>query len=268
MEFNGIPDAQAVTTYGIYATKYITLQNVPVALASAMSAATIPAISSSWARRNRQETVEQIRSSINVTMLILIPACVGMAVLSYPIIGLLFPQEETMKIASSLLTYGSPAIVFYGLSTLTNGILQALGEVNAPLRNATKALICNIILVFLLLFLTPLGLYSLIVANCFYPLQVSYLNQKALRKKLKFKQEIRKTYILPLIASIIMGIFVTASYYGLFTLTHKVLIPLVISIILGVIIYFSIILYFYADHPEELEAIPYMNKIIAKLKRT
>lgn len=268
MEFNGIPDAQAVTTYGIYATKYITLQNVPVALASAMSAATIPAISSSWARRNRQETVEQIRSSINVTMLILIPACVGMAVLSYPIIGLLFPQEETMKIASSLLTYGSPAIVFYGLSTLTNGILQALGEVNAPLRNATKALICNIILVFLLLFLTPLGLYSLIVANCFYPLQVSYLNQKALRKKLKFKQEIRKTYILPFIASIIMGIFVTASYYGLFTLTHKVLVPLVISIILGVIIYFSIILYFYADHPEELEAIPYMNKIIAKLKRT
>ena len=70
-------------------------------------------------------------------MLILIPAAVGMAVLSYPIMGVLFPQKETIMTATLLLALGSPAIIFYGLLTLTNGILQALGEVNVPLRNAS-----------------------------------------------------------------------------------------------------------------------------------
>lgn len=69
-------------------------------------------------------------------MMILIPAAIGMAALAYPIMGVLFPQKATIMMATKLLIFGSPAIVFYGLSTLTNGILQALGEVNVPLRNA------------------------------------------------------------------------------------------------------------------------------------
>lgn len=267
MDLKKVTEVEAVINYGIYSTKYIPLQNVPVALASAMSAATIPAISSSWACRNRKETIEQVKSSINVTMLILIPSCVGMAVLSYPIIGLLFPQKETMLTASQLLAFGSPAIVFYGLSTLSNGILQALGEVNIPLKNATKALIYNIIIVTLILLLTPLGLYSLLIGNCFYPLQVCYLNQKALKKKLHYKQEIRRTYILPLVASIIMGIVVYAVYYGLFTLTRSVFVPLILSVIVGIIVYFIIIFFIYSDNPEELDDIPYANRILSKFRR-
>ena len=54
--------------------------------------------------------------------------------------------------ATLLLALGSPAIIFYGLSTLTNGILQALGEVNVPLRNAAFSLVCHIIIIALLLF--------------------------------------------------------------------------------------------------------------------
>ncbi len=267
MEFKGMSDVAAVTSYGIYSTKYIPLQNVPVALASAMSAATIPAISSSWARLDREKTIQQVQSSMSTTMLILIPSCVGMAVLSYPIIGLLFPQKETMEIASHLLAYGSPAIIFYGLSTLSNGILQALGEVNVPLRNATKALVYNVLLVIFLLLVTPLGLYSLLIGNIVYPLQVSFLNQAELRYKLRYRQEIRRTYILPLLSSIIMGIVVYAIYHGLFALTHSVFIPLMISVIVGIVVYFTIILYMYSDHPKYLDDIPYANRLMRKLKR-
>lgn len=267
MEYSGMSTVEVATTYGIYSGKYIVLQNVPVALASAMSTASIPAISTAWATKNRKRTIEHVSSGIRITMLILIPASVGMAILAYPIMGLLFPQKETIQTATALLMFGSPAIVFYGLSTLSNGMLQAIGEVKIPLTNATKALITHCILVVVLLFLTPLGLYSLVIGNCTYALQVCYLNQKALRKKIHYKQEIRRTYILPTLASIIMGIIVAAVYFGLLTLTHKVFIPLMLSIVIGVIVYFAIILYFYMDHPEELESIPYINKIIRRLKK-
>lgn len=267
MNFQGTSSVKAAINYGIYSGEYIVLQNVPVALASAMSTASIPAISTSWATKNYKNTKEHIKSGIRITMMILIPACVGMAVLAFPIMGVLFPQEDTIMTATTLLACGSPAIVFYGLSTLSNGILQALGEVNVPLKNAAKALICHCIIVALLLILTPLSLYSLVIGNCTYALQVCYLNQKALRKKLHYKQEIRRTYILPILASLIMGIIVGACYYGLFILTHKVFFPLILSIIIGIIVYFTIIIYLYADHPKELDSIPYMNRIIAKIKK-
>ena len=63
----------ATTLYGVYSGEYIVLQNVPVALAAAMSTASIPAISSSWSLRDYRQTKEHIRSGIRITMLILIP---------------------------------------------------------------------------------------------------------------------------------------------------------------------------------------------------
>ena len=259
-------DPQSATMWGVYSGQYIVLQNVPVALASAMSTASIPAISSSWSLKNYRETREHIRSGIRVTMMLLIPA-VGMSVLAYPIIGILFPQEETVMISTIMLAVGSPGVVFFGLSTLTNGILQAIGQVNTPLKNAAIALIYHIIITIVLLLLTPLGLYSLVIANCFYGLQVCYLNQKMLRKITHYKQEIRKTYLLPIIASLLMGVIVAIVYYGFFALTRRVLIPLILSVCIGVIVYFVIIIYFYSDHPEELSSIPYANKIIYKFKK-
>lgn len=265
--FHGIDRITYYSYYGIFSTKYITLQNVPVALASAMSTAAIPSISSAWAVGNKREAKEHIRSGISVTMLILIPAAVGMTVLAYPIIGILFPQKETLMLATHLLMMGTPAIVLFGLSTLTNGILQAIGEVNVPLKNASITLVIYAIILTMILLITPFGVYALVFGNCLYPLLVCYLNQKALRKKTGYKQEIRKTYLIPIIASIIMGIVVAIVYYGLFMLTKKVFIPLVLSIMIGIVVYFMIIVYIYWDHPEELYSIPYMRIVFTKLKR-
>lgn len=259
--------ADAVTMWGVYSGEYIVLQNVPVALASAMSTASIPAISSSWSIKDIKQVKEHIRSGMRITMLILIPSAVGMSVLAYPIMGLLFPQENTIQTATILLTVGSPAVIFYGLSTLTNGVLQALGEVNIPLKNSIIALIFHCILTIILLFFTPLGLYSLVAGNCFYGLLVCILNQRALHHKLHFKQGIRTTYILPAIAAIIMGVIVYLCYWGLFSITRQVFLPLMLSIIIGIVVYFMIILYLYSDHPEALASIPYASKIARRIKR-
>lgn len=255
------------TLYGVYTGKYMVLIHVPVALASAMSTASIPAIASSWSIKNYKLTKEHIKSGIRITMLILIPSSIGMCVLAYPILGLIFPQKSTIDIATRMLRIGSPSIVFFGLSTLTNGMLQAIGEVKQPLKNAAIALFWHCLLALGLLKFTPLGLYSLVISNCFYALHVCYLNQKTLHKKAHYKQEIRKTYLLPLLASLIMGAVVMSVYYGLRALTRMVFLPLVISVGLGIIVYFAIILYLYADCPQELAAIPYASRIIHMFKK-
>ena len=255
------------TMWGLYLGKYSVLRNVPVALASAMSTAAIPAIAGSWSIQDRRQTRENVKSAVRVTMLILIPAAVGMSVLAFPIMGFIFPQAESLRISTLMLTIGSPSIIFFGLSTLTNGILQAIGEVQKPLKNAAIALVAHCVLVIALLKFTSLDLYAIVIANGLYAVHVSYLNQKTLRQMVHFKQGLKKTFLLPFIASLIMGLGVGLCYYGLFFITRKVFIPLMISIVLGIIIYFMIIFYFYSDNPEELSAIPYSNRMMSAFKK-
>lgn len=270
MDLKGMDHKMISTLYGVYSGKFTVLMNVPIALASAMSTASIPAIAGSYITHNYRETRKCINDGINVTMMVLIPAFIGMAVLSYPIMGTLFPQKETLRLASNVLTIGSPAIAFYGLSTLTNGILQAIGEVKSPLKNATKALIIHSFVLAVAFFIMPVdyALYILALCNMLYALIVSYLNQKTLYQKLRFKMRLKRTVLLPLLASTIMGVAVYLVYEVLFNLTRMVFVPLMISIIVGVIIYFVVILYLYKDHPELLSNIPYVDRLLTKFKKT
>lgn len=265
--WKGFTAKQIATQYGIFSGKYLILQNVPVALASAMSAATIPAISSSFALGNKKDAKESIQNSIRVTMFFIIPSAVGMAVLAHPIMGIIFPQKESVMIATNLLRIGSPAIIFYGLSTVTNGVLQALGYVKEPLINSIKALIIHLIVFISILVFTSINVYALVICNIIYCSLVCYLNQRALHQALRFKQEIKRTFLLPLLVSAIMAVVVLIVYYGLFTLTRKVFIPFILAVVIGVVVYFAIMLFMYSDNPEELEQIPYMSYFTSRLKK-
>ena len=93
------------------------------------------------------------------------------------------------------------------------------------------------------------------------------MNQRSLKQKTGYRQEIKRTYIIPLIASLIMVVFVVLTYYGLFALTHQVFIPLALAIVAGIVVYFAVIIYIYWDHPQQLYSIPYMKTVFTKLKK-
>lgn len=268
MGLKGMNHTDIIKSYGVYAGKYVVLMNVPVALASAMSTASIPAISGSYALKNMKDVRTSIDSAISVTMLVIIPCAVGLAVLSYPIMGVLFPQKETIKMASLCLTIGAPATIFYGLSTLSNGILQAIGAVNVPLKNAVNALIVHAIVLILLIVVVPnaYAVYTLPIGTMVYAFQMCITNQRAMKKLTHYKYHPKRLFMIPIVASIIMGVGVYCIYQLLFMLTRRVFLPLMLSILLGIVLYFVVIIFFYQGREEQLDQIPYLNRILRKLK--
>ena len=76
-------------------------------------------------------------------MIIAFPCAVGMAVLARPIILLLFPGTE-IAVSSKILMIGAAAIVFFALSTLTNGVLQGIDRMIIPVVNAVLALAIHV----------------------------------------------------------------------------------------------------------------------------
>ena len=90
---------------------------------------------------------------------------------------------------------------------------------------------------------------------------------KSFTSKIGYKQEIKRTYVIPLLTSLVMGAIVLGVYYGLFTLTHRVFLPLILSVVVGVFVYFIMIMYIYWEHPAYLFEIPYMKTLYYKIKR-
>jgi len=153
-----LSEAEIAVNYGVFAGKAVVISNIPIAIASSMSAAMIPSISGSYAVGDRERTHHQVHVAVQTTMLISIPCAFGMFALAQPITELLFPQKESLLLAAALLRAISISIVFYALSTLTNAVLQGIGKVNAPVINAAAALIVQTIVLVLLLAYTDLSL--------------------------------------------------------------------------------------------------------------
>mgnify|MGYP000990547022 FL=1 len=105
---------------------------MPVAISNALSSSLIPTLSQATAARERGKVRETIATSIRFSMLVALPCAVGLAVLSEPIITMLFGRNET---ATMLLRIGSIAVVLYSLSTITNAVLQGTNHMSLPVKN-------------------------------------------------------------------------------------------------------------------------------------
>lgn len=205
-KYQGMDEATSTTLYGLFSGKAMQIINIPVAIATAMSAAIIPVISSAYERKEYEETREKMANAIRVTMLIAIPSCVGLFVLSHPVTMLLYNQRSSLDTVSMLIKVLAIAVVLYCLSTLSNGMLQGTGFVNRPVIHAAIALIVQAGLLIFMLFKTDLGLYSLCLANVIYSFLMCVMNGYSLRSRLGYVQEIKKTFLLPALSALVMGI--------------------------------------------------------------
>lgn len=256
MDYKNIDSVTVAIDYGIFSGQAVAVVNIPIAIASAMSSAMIPGISTSFIRKEYKKTRKQVAKSIHMTMLISIPAAMGLLLLSQPIMHFIFPQKDSLEQASGLLAALAVSVVLYGLSTLTNAVLQGIGKVNTPVIHAAVALVIQIAALVSMLWYTDLNLYALVCANIIYSLVVCILNQISVRKHLKFRQEIMKSFIKPLVSSIVMGAVAFGVYHGLYLILPVSRVVLLVAIGLGIIVYFVMILFIGAVNEQELRSFP------------
>ena len=260
----GMDEIAATTEYGVLAQKAVTISNIPIALASAMSAAIVPTIATAYAQGEKKQTRQKAASSIKVTMLISIPAAVGIGVLARPVVLVLFPQMDSLELASGLLRGLAVTVIFYSLSTLTNAVLQGIGKVNAPVINALVALIIQTAILIPVLYYTNLGIYAVMLAMIIYSLLMCVFNNLGMRKHLNYQQEIDKTFARPLFSSVLMGAVAWGIYEGIYFLLNLFmdsfyimnLLALGIAVAVGALLYFVLVIKLKAVKEADLKSLP------------
>lgn len=267
MEYKHVDSVTAHIDYGIFSTQAIAVVNIPIAIASAMSSATIPGVSTTFVRKEYKKTRKQVAKAIRMTMLIAIPASVGLLLLAKPVMYFIFPQKEALDKASGLLMALSVTVVLYCLSTLTNAVLQGIGKVNTPVIHSVIALVIQVASLVALLWFTDLNLYALACANIIYSFVMCVLNQISVRKHLKYRQEYMKTFIKPFFASFVMGAVAYGVYTGLYMLLPVSRIALLVAIGIGAAVYFVIILLIGGVDEKELRSFPKGAMLVHFAKR-
>ncbi len=253
--------------WGIFAGQARTIANIPIAFASAMAAAMLPLVSQLIAAKDYEASKEKIGTAVKTTMLISIPSAVGLFVLAKPVTSLLFVNKEAaMDMAGKSLMALSLSVIFYALSTLNSNILQAIGKLNTPIINAGIALIVQTLTAGVLLYYTDLGVYSIAIANTVYSGMMAFMNQWAVKRALGYRQEYRKTFIIPFVASAFMGAVAWAVYQLCYMLTNSMRISAIPAIVLAVLTYFVFLFILRGLTAEDLASIPKGNTI-AKMAR-
>ncbi len=259
--------AQIASWYGVYSGKAVVISNIPVAIASAMSAAMIPSISGKFAQGDKKGTKAKIHTAILTTMLIAIPAAVGIGVLAKPVVSFLFPGQTNLDLAAALLCTLSLTVIFYSLSTLTNAVLQGIGKVNQPVINAAVALLVQTAVLVICLFFTNMNLYALVIATNVYSLLMCILNGISVRKFLGYRERVMKTFVLPGVAAVLMGVVVYLVYYGLYKVLAMNVVVLPVSVIVGAVVYGVCIMKFGVLNRADLLAMPKGTRLVRLMEK-
>lgn len=253
--------------WGVYTGKYKLLINVPISIASAMAASFVPVLTGAYHRDDMKAVRGQINLSTRFIMVVAFPCAVGLAVFGLPIFNILFSSTRATNAEASLMMYvGAVAVVFYSLSTLSNGLLQGIDRLKVPVINAAISIVAHVIVLILLMLIFRLNIHAVVLANTFFALLMCFMNSMALKKYSGFKQEIKKTFIIPAISSLIMGVISYIVYFILYKACHIEIIAFILAAIIAVISYAVALLLLKGLTEDELRHFPKGTLIIKVAK--
>lgn len=160
-------EAASRTLYGNY-NGALNIYNLPTSLMAAITAAVIPAVSGTLARRDRKGASQVAGSALRISALLAFPMGVGLYVLGEPIMALIFPSL-TSQLAGPLLSTLGLATVFVCMMLVCNSILQAYGFVNLPVIVMLVGGVVKIVLNYNVVVLPQVGIYGAPLGNicCF-----------------------------------------------------------------------------------------------------
>ena len=263
--FQGYAESDYGAWNGIYSGKYQVLINVPLAIASSIAASSVPALTAAYASGKRGEAKRQISTATRFVMVIAFPCAVGMAVLASPILQLLFGDSSAL--AARMLMLGAPAIIVFSLSTLSNGLLQGMNRMKEPIKNAVIALILHLFVLVGLMLGADLNIFAVVIANMVFGLLMCILNARSMHRYSGYRQEIKKTFLVPAICSAGMGIVVWLIYKLFLYLLRSNTIATIFSILAGIVTYTLLLFALKGLTEQEILRFPKGRAVVSLAKR-
>ena len=249
---------------GRFSSHYNVLINIPLAVANALGASLIPSLTAAVAVGNKKQIHSKIAMAIRFSMMIAIPSFVGFLVLANPILALLF--NGNIDISANMLRLGAITVVFYCMSTVTNAILQGLNKMTIPVKHGAISLGIHLVGLLIMLVIFKMGIYAVVASNIIFSLSMCILNARSLKHDAGYHQEVKNTFLIPSIASIVMGGAAFVIYF-LCNLVISQNVAVISALIVAVLIYAVSLLKLGGLSSEEILALPKGSTLLSLFRK-
>ena len=265
MAFLGYSEKEYTELLGVFNGQYDTMIGIPLSVASALASSFMPSLVAAIQGGSRQLIHRKINLVSRFTMMIAIPCAVGFIALSRPILDLLFFTQDN-TVPAMLLKLGGISVVFFCLSTVTNAALQGMDKMMEPVKNAAISFLIHLVALLIMLFVFRWSIYAVAISKVILSGCICILNAWDLQKACRYKQEVKKTFIIPAAASIVMGV----GAFLMFSLLDLILpeaAATIAALIVAVIIYGICMALMGGISEAEIADIPQGRKLVVLLKK-
>jgi stage V sporulation protein B len=250
--------------YGQLTGKYVVLTTMPVSLATAVATAVTPNIAGSFVLKNFNIVKQKINIALRITMIISIPAAIGIGVLGPQILSMLFPSHPNGGI---LLIIGSISIIFLALAQITTGILQGINKLKIPAIAAFCGALIKIPLNYFLISNPKINVIGAVISTTACYIVASFIDLYEVKKATKIKLDIKNILIKPAICSVVMGFACYKIYFLLYKLLNINTVCVLAAILFGILVYCFTLMLLKGFKMEDIKLMPLGEKIISFMKK-
>ncbi|KKI88831.1 cell division protein [Bacillus sp. SA1-12] len=177
---------------------------IPVSLATAFGLTLIPSITESFTQNNRSLLHKQIDQTLQMIMLLVIPAVVGLSVLAGPAYNV-FYAGSSEEIGRSILMWYAPVALLFSLFTVNAAILQGLNKQKLAVISLVLGILVKLALNTTLIQMFE-GIGSIIATAAGYTVSLIYGFAMIKRHSgISFRLLVKRTFLI-LILSTFMGL--------------------------------------------------------------
>ncbi|HHW54353.1 MAG: polysaccharide biosynthesis protein [bacterium] len=254
---------EATALFGQLSQMAATLINLPTIITVSLSMSLVPAISEAYTLGNFDLIRSRVAAAVKVTIILELPAFVGLYILSDEIMTLLYGHPE----AGTALAGLAAGVLFLGLHQTTSGVLQGLGRTDIPVKNLLVGAVFKVLLTYILTAQPALGIKGAALGTVTTFIIASSLNLLAIGRLVGFSLEAKEMVLKPALAVAVMALGVV-QVYRLFLLALGNSLATLAAIGSGVIIYGVVLFLVGGIGARELEMIPKVGpKLAAGLRR-
>lgn len=258
----------ATRLYGVLTGGVNTLINFPAVLTIALAMSLVPAISESHALKDKKGVISKTTLGIRLTLLVGLPAAVGLGVLAEPILRALYrlPEWEYIYGRELLITL-CVGVVFLTLVQSLTAMLQGVGKVGIPVRNLLIGALFKVVITFVLVGNPLWNIQGAALGTVACYGIAAILNFLSVIKYTGIKFSLMDFIIKPTISSAVMGLAVYFTYGIFLAKTSSNILSLGLSIIIGVLVYTIMLPITNTITEEDLKALPKGESVARLLSR-
>ena len=291
----GFTSKGAAALYGNYTTLAVPMFNLIPVLVYPIGYSLVPMISALLVKKEKDEARRVTTSSLKTAAILSMPCTVGMAVLSYPILSLIYgggsllakytsensellqdamfmsyitDTTSSASLAAPLLSILAVSSFLVCMLAITNSVLQAHKKPYLPLISMLIGAAVKIAASFLLIGNPSIGIYGAPLSTDICYIVVVICNFYFCARYADFCPSVRKVFVKPLLSAALCGLAAIGSYALATSVIGQSRLVTIFAIAAAAVVYFAALLLLKALEKEDFDFIPkgqIMYRILRKM---